>query len=404
MQFSYEAKDKDGRLISGLVEAYSEDLAVEALQGKGLVVLGLAPLQKSVLGADVLAFINRPNSRDVVVFTRQLATIIAADIPLIEGLQTIASQNEKQAFSVIVEEAVESIRGGSSLSKSLAAYPKLFSSFYVSMVRSGEISGQLEGALVYLADYLEKSQSLNAKIRGALAYPAFILFALAVITTVMMTTVLPKLLDIIKESGVAPEDIPPVTKILMAVTSFVNDYIVLVVIGLVVGAIFLARYAKTEGGQYRADRLKINFPRLGVVASNIYIARIAETLSTLIKAGVPILDSLRITADIAGNLIYRDILLEAHESVKNGGSISEVLSRHKEFPRLVSSMISVGEKTGKTDFMLDNIFKFYNFEAERDIQNLSQLIEPALILILGAGVGLLVAGILLPIFSLVGAS
>lgn len=404
MQYNYKAKDKDGRLIHGLVEAYSEDLAIETLQSKGLVILELTPLQKSILGTDVLAFLNRPNNRDVVVFTRQLATIIAADIPLLEGLQTIAGQTEKQTFAVMVAEITESIRGGSSLSKSLTAYSRLFSSFYISMVRSGEISGRLEGALVYLADYLEKSQGLNAKIRGALAYPLFILVALTVVTTVMMTTVLPKLLDIIKESGVAPEDIPFITKLLIAATSFVNDYIILIAILLVTGAIFLVRYVKTEKGQYRADRLKIDFPRLGIIARNIYVARIAETLATLVKSGVPILESLQITSNIAGNLIYRDILLEAHESVKNGGSISEVLSRHKEFPRLVSSMLSIGEKTGKTDFMLENIFKFYNFEAERDIQNLSQLIEPILILILGAGVGLLVAGILLPIFSLVGAS
>ena len=150
--------------------------------------------------------------------------------------------------------------------------------------------------------------------------------------------------------------------------------------------------------------MKIRFPRLGVIARNVYIARMSETLSTLVKAGVPILEGLRITSEIVGNFIFRDMLLEAEKNVRNGGNISTVLSQHKDVPKLVSSMLAIGEKTGKTDFMLDNIYKFYNAEAERDIQNLSQLIEPILILLLGVGAGLLVAGILLPIFSLVGAA
>jgi type IV pilus assembly protein PilC len=404
MQFVYEAKNKEGRLVSGTVDAYSEDLAIEALNEKGMTILALNPAKKGLFDVDVGAFISKPNKSDVVVFTRQLATIISADIPLIEGLQTIAAQSDKKGFSLIISEMAETVRGGSTLSKAMATYPKFFSTFYISLVRSGEISGRLEGALIYLADYLEKNQALNAKIRGALAYPVFILCALGVVTVVMMTSVMPKLLDIIKESGVAPEDIPTITKVLMAVTGFFNSYIVFIIAALIGLVIFLRQYLQTEAGLYRLDRAKLNIPRLGIVARNIYIARISETLATLIKAGVPILDGLEITSEIAGNKIYRDILLEARKSVQNGGSISEVLIKYKEFPRLVSSMLAIGEKTGKTDFMLDSIFKFYNFEAEKDIQNMSQLIEPVLILILGAGVGLLVAGILLPIFSLVGAS
>ncbi|MDO8495183.1 MAG: type II secretion system F family protein [bacterium] len=404
MQFLYEAKDKEGGLVSGTVDAYTEDLAIEALNEKGMTLLSLTVAKKGVFNIDVGAFFTKPNNSDVVVFTRQLATIISADIPLIEGLQTIGAQSDKKGFSIIIAEMTETVRGGSSLSKAMALYPSLFSSFYISLVRSGEISGRLEGSLVYLADYLEKSQALNSKIRGALAYPVFILCALGAVTLVMMTSVLPKLLDIIKESGVAPEDIPPITRALMAITGFFNSYIVFIVAGLLGLGIFLRQYIRTEVGHYKLDRAKINVPRLGVVARNIYIARISETLATLIKAGVPILDGIKITSEIAGNDVYRDILLEAQKSVQNGGSISDVISKYKEFPKLVSSMLAIGEKTGKTDFMLESIFKFYNFEAEKDIQNMSQLIEPVLILLLGAGVGLLVAGILLPIFSLVGAS
>lgn len=402
MQFLYEAKDKEGKLVSGSIEAPSEEAAVVELHQNGLLILGLTPAKKSLLTSDISSFLVKPNKKDIVVFTRQLSTIIAADIPLIEGLETIAVQTEKVSFAKVVRELAEAIRGGSSLSVAAANHPRLFSDFYISLVRAGEVAGRLEETLLYLADYLERSANLNSKIKGAMAYPIFIVATLLVVGIVMMTMVLPKLLAIVAESGVT--DLPFITVVLMKITNFVNSYLAVILVFLVFLPWFLGQYIKSEAGRYKWDRLKINVPRLGVIAQNIYIARIAETLSTLIKAGVPILESLKITSEIAGNYIFRDILLEARENVRNGGSISAVLAKHAAFPRLVSSMLAIGEKTGKTDFMLNNIFKFYSSEADRDIQNLSQLIEPILILLLGVAAGILVAGILLPIFSLVGAA
>lgn len=399
--FLYEAKDRNGQFSQGSVDAFSEEAAVEALQGKGLIILSLAQAQQDLLKADVTAFLSKPNRKDVVVFTRQLSTIIAADIPLIEGLETIASQAEKPAFSKIVREMADSIRGGSSLSQSASKNPKLFGDFYVSLIKAGEVSGRLEETLLYLADYLERSQNLNSKIKGAMTYPLFIISALGIVGILMMTTVLPKLLAILADSGVT--DVPLVTRVLMFSTNFLTHYLKFILLVLIFGIWFIRQYSKTEGGRYQWDRLKIGFPRIGQIARNIYLARIAETLSTLIKSGVPILESLKITSEISGNFVFRDILMEARENVRNGGSISAVMSKHKEVPRLVAAMMAIGEKTGKTDFMLQNIFKFYNSEADRDIQNLSILIEPVLLLLLGLGAGILVAGILLPIFSLVGA-
>ena len=401
-QFHYEAKDKEGKLIQGTIGALSENAAVDTLHDKNLTILSLIAVDKTLFKGDIGSFLIKPNKKDVTVFTRQLATIIAADIPLIEGLETIASQAEKESFTKIIKEMAEDIRGGSSLSVAIAKQPKLFGDFYVSLVKSGEVSGRLEQTLNYLADYLERSQSLNSKIKGAMAYPMFIVFALGLVGFIMVTFVLPKLLGILTESGV--EDIPLITKVIIKLTNFVNNYSLLILASLIFLVWFVRQYVKTNSGKYRIDRLKIRFPRLGVIARNVYIARMSETLSTLVKAGVPILEGLRITSEIVGNFIFRDMLLEAEKNVRNGGNISTVLSQHKDVPKLVSSMLAIGEKTGKTDFMLDNIYKFYNAEAERDIQNLSQLIEPILILLLGVGAGLLVAGILLPIFSLVGAA
>jgi len=400
-QFLYEVRDQEGQFSKGSVDAYSEEAAVAALQERGLTILKLVPVQQDFLRSDISAYFSKPSKKDIVVFTRQLSTIIGADIPLIEGLETIANQTEKPSFAKVVREMVDSIRGGSSLSASAAKTPHLFGDFYVSLVKAGEVSGRLEQTLLYLADYLERSQNLNAKIKGAMTYPLFIISALGIVGTLMMTTVLPKLLGILTESGV--EDIPFVTRVLIFLTNFITNYIffVLVVLGFLLW--FFNRYFKTEAGRYQWDRLKISFPKVGQIARNIYLARISETLSTLIKSGVPILEALKITSEIAGNYIFRDILLEARENVRNGGSISTVLLKYQEVPHLVSAMLAIGEKTGKTDFMLDNIYKFYGTEADRDIQNLSVLIEPVLLLLLGLGAGILVAGILLPIFSLVGA-
>lgn len=400
-KFFYETKDREGKFSQGSIDAYSEEEAVSALQERGLLILSLAPVQEDFFRSDISVYFSKPNHKDVVVFTRQLSTIIGADIPLIEGLETIAAQTEKPAFAKIIKEMTDSIRGGSSLSASATKTPSLFGDFYVSLVRAGEVSGRLEQTLLYLADYLERSQNLNSKIKGAMTYPLFIISVLGIVGTIMMTTVLPKLLGILIESGV--EDIPLVTRVLIFLTNFLTNYIVFILVVLVFLFWFLRQYLRTDIGRYRWDRLKISFPQVGNIARNIYLARISETLATLIKSGVPILESLKITSEISGNFIFRDILLEARESVRNGGSISSVLIKYKEVPRLVSAMLAIGEKTGKTDFMLDNIYKYYGTEADRDIQNLSLLIEPVLLLLLGLGAGILVAGILLPIFSLVGA-
>lgn len=401
LQFLYEAKDRDGQFSKGAIDAHSEEVAVEALQERGLVIISLVPVQDDFLKADISSLWSKPNRNDIVVFTRQLSTIIGADIPLIEGLETIASQAEKDSFAKIIRGMVDAIRGGSSLSESAAKTPELFGDFYVSLVKAGEISGRLEQTLLYLADYLERSQNLNSKIKGAMTYPLFIISALGIVGILMMTTVLPKLLGVLTEAGV--EDIPLITQVLIFLTNFFLNYLVFILAVLFFLFWFFRQYAKTDSGRYQWDRLKINIPKVGNIARNIYLARIAETLSTLIKSGVPILESLKITSEISGNYIFRDILMEARENVRNGGSISAVLVKYKEVPRLVSAMLAIGEKTGKTDFMLDNIYKFYGTEAERDIQNLSTLIEPVLLLLLGLGAGILVAGILLPIFSLVGA-
>ncbi len=401
MEFNYRAKQPTGELVEGKIDAPSEDQAVTLLHQKNLVVLGLETVQKGLLSQDLLSFFNKPSKKDVVVFTRQMATLVDADVPLVEGLYTLARQVEKESFRKVTLGVASSIEGGASLSVALSEHGKIFSKFYISLVRTGEVSGKLHETLTYLADYLERSAGLNSKIKGALAYPTFILFAMIVVVIILMTTVLPQLLTIIKDAGI--QELPLTTKILIAITSFVNRFIIPIAIVLIGSVLGLFYFIRTPRGREKFDDFKIKMPQFGKMVKSFYLARIAETLSTLIKAGVPILDGINITSDVVGNDTYRRILVEARENVRGGGSISEVLDRHKEFPPLFSSMMAIGEKTGRTDFMLENIFKFYKAEADNSVQNLSQLIEPVLILVLGIGVAGLVSAVLLPIYSLVGA-
>lgn len=402
MDFNYRAQSKAGDIVESKINAPSEVEAVRILQSRGYLILSIAQAKAGLFSIDINDLFSRPKTKDVVAFTRQLSTLIDADMPLAEGLRTLAKQSEKPALRKIITSISDQVESGSSLSTSLSAYPDLFGSFYVKLVQSGEITGKLQETLLYLADYLERAQGINSKIKGALAYPAFILFALFIVGGIIVIYVLPQLLSIFKEAG-GNIQLPITTKFLIWFTDFINAYAIQIFIGLIIIFIGTWRYIKTAAGHRYFDILKIKIPGLGQVSKKLYIARIAESLSTLIKSGIPILDGIKITADLVGNDIYRDILLRAEENVRSGGLISQILEQHQEMPPLMTSMVAIGEKTGKLDFMLDHVAKFYKTESYETIQNISTLIEPILVLILGFGVAVLVSSVLLPIYSMVGA-
>jgi type IV pilus assembly protein PilC len=404
MNFSYQVKTQAGNVMSGSIEALDENSAVAELQKRGFVVVSLTPIQQGgILSADIFQFFSRPKTKDVVVFTRQLATLIEADVPLAEGIHTMAGQTDNRAFAKVIAEVSDALEGGTSLSAAFAEHPRMFSSFYVKLVHAGELSGRLKQTLAYLADYLERSQTVTNKVRNALAYPIFVVFAMVVVALIMMVYVLPQLLVIFKESGVT--DLPLTTRLLITLTNFTNQYILLVLGVMVVAVVGAWQWMRTPDGHLWWDRTKLRIPAFGTILRSIYLARISENLATLIKSDIAILDALRVTADIVDNAVYRDILLHAEEEVRGGGSVSDVFRQYRNvIPSLMTSMIAIGERTGKLDYMLGHVSTFYRTESEGRVDSIATLIEPVLVVVLGLAVAILVSSILLPLYSMVGVS
>ncbi len=395
-------------MAQGLIEAHDENDAVSILQDRGLVILALEAKDRGLLKKDIETILIRPSSRDIVFFSRQLATLIGADVPLVSALNTLAEQAPNAAFKKILESVTEMVDAGSSLSGALAQFPKVFSNFFVSLIRSGETAGKLDEVSKYMADYLEKQAEIKAKTLGALIYPTFLLFAVIGVFIILffgfppldLPPIIPQILIIVEESGI--EDLPFSTRALIFVNNLLLNFWYLI-LGLVIISVFwLLNYVQSPAGRARYDRIKLQLPFLKKAIQGIYLARMSETLSTLVKAGVPILESLEITSSVVGNKIYENILLETKEEVSRGAKISDVFRKYPEvIPLIITQMISVGEKTGKLDFILEHISKFYSNEADAIIRNLPSTIEPVVILLFGGVVFIIVSGVLLPLFSII---
>lgn len=398
MRFNYLARTKDGQSQKGIVEASSEEAALLILQKYGLFVTALERVGSAPIYAKQVKFLQRVSGKDIVVFTRQLAIMFKSQVPIIESLLVIARQSDNPDFKEKIIKLSNEVEGGTPLSGAFSLYPKLFSTFYISMVKSGEASGKLSETLEYLADHLEKEFDFKGKVKGAMIYPALILAVFIFVFIFMIYWVLPPLLDIVKEAG---QELPLTTKIIISVSDFIKKW------GWAVGlafAGFLALafyYKRTPNGKDFFDRNILKLPILKNVFKKTYLSRFAENLSTLIAAGIPIATALEISGEVVGNNVYRTIILRVREEVRRGENISSVLENYPvEFPPLFTQMIVVGEKTGRTDAALGNIVNFYQKEVDRGIDNLISLLEPAMMILLGGGVAFLLVSVLLPIYQM----
>ncbi len=402
MKFTYQARNQEGLLKKGTVIASSEAKAEQLLNQNGLVIIGLSE-QKDNLFVQLEnlteSVTSRVTQKDLVLFSRQFSTLVGARVPIVQALRILEHQVTNKGLQSVTRSMVQSVESGDSLSLALSKHPRIFGNIYVSLVRSGEASGNVAEALNYLADQLEKDYDLRSKVKGAMTYPAFVLSALVLVGVLMFKFVLPSLVSILKEQNV---ELPLVSKVLIGLTDFFDVYWWLVLLVLVGAVVAVRALIQTYSGRYTWDRFKVTIPIVGGVLQNIYMARFARNLSTLVSGGIPIIKALQIISEIVNNVIYRDILMDVAQQVTNGKSISDSLARYKEFPPLVTQMVGVGEKTAQLDTILLKMAVFYEKEVDNKVATLSTLLEPIIILILGVAVGMLVAGVLLPIYNLAG--
>ena len=397
MKFNYQARTKTGEIQSGVVEASSREAALDVLKTHGLYVTALEEASAPIYARKLRIF-ERIREKDIVVFSRQLAIMFKSKVPLVETLHTLAEQTKNSNFREKILKIAQEVEGGTPLSKALALYPKLFSTFYISMVKSGEASGKLVEVFLYLADYLEREHYLRSKIKGALIYPLFILLVFITVLVIIIIYVIPQLSEVLKETG---QELPWITQMVMNISDFLRSrgwIILLVFFGSIIA---IYRIVKSERGKKFFDKYLVKMPLLGVFSRKLYLARFALNLSTLISGGLPIAQALQITGEVVGNETYKEVILKTRDEIRKGEKMSSVL---KEYPEIITplfyQMIVVGEKTGTLESSLKNVVDFYQRDVDRSLDDFIKLLEPLLIIALGLIVGGLMAAVLLPIYSM----
>jgi type IV pilus assembly protein PilC len=397
MKFIYQARNKDGQIKNGFVVAATQVKAEQLLAENGFIIIGLQIEEESVW-ARFNPFATRVNYKELVLFSRQLSTLISARVSILQSLRILEGQITSAHLVAIIRDLITSIENGESFSLALSKYPEAFANIYVSLVRSGEASGSVAQSLNYLADQMEKDYELRSKVKGALTYPIFVLSALVVVGLLMFKFVLPNLTAVLKEQG---GQLPAVSVALISLTDFFSKFwwLVLLVIAIVIAS--LRYYVSTPNGRMQWDRIKIRLPLIGDIFQKVYLARFSRNLSTLVAGGIPIIQAIQIVSEIINNVSYQEILTETATRVTNGSTISDALAANKrEFPPLVSQMVRVWEQTAQLDVILAKLATFYEKEVDSKVQVLSTLLEPMIMIILGLAVGALVAGILLPIYNI----
>jgi len=401
MKFNYQARSKKGEAQTGTVEASSREAALALLQKHRLFVTFLEKAEEAQpFYVKKIKLFERISKKDIVNFSRQLSLMFKAKIPLVQALRSIAEQTKNPSFKEKILTLSQEVEAGTPFSQVLSIYPKLFSAFYVSMVKSGEASGTLSESLTYLADHLEREYHLASKIQGAMIYPALIVVVVIGVLAMMMFFVIPNMTKVLTETG---QELPFITKVVIALSDFLRNWGWALFLAILAILIFLFRYFKTINGKKFKDKYILRIPMISPFLKMIYLSRFAENLSTLIAGGLPIAQALEITGEVVGNDVYKTIIFQVKDEVSRGEQISKILARHPEqFPPLLIQMVSVGEKTGTLDQSLMNTVDFYRKEIDRAVDNLLSVLEPILIVFLGLIVAGLMAAVLMPLYKMAG--
>lgn len=397
--YKWQGVSPKGEALKGEMEAASREAVIIRLRSQRIQPQPSKIKEKGALDTEISmpTFGSPVKARDVVIFTRQFATMIDAGLPIVQCLQILAAQTDSKPFRKVISGIKDDVESGTTLADAIRKHSKIFTELYTSMVQAGEIAGILDTVLVRLANYLEKAAKLKSKIKGAMIYPSCIVVAAILVTTVLLVWVIPVFADVFQSFGA---QLPVPTQIVIHISNFTINHIWLI-LGMPVLAVAAVRQAyKTEGGQLWLDEMALRLPVFGPLIRKAAVARFTRTLGTLVSSGVPILDALAITARTAGNKVLERAIVQARSSIASGHTIADPLIESKVFPPMVCQMISVGETTGALDSMLQKVADFYEDEVDNTVANLMSLLEPAVILFLGVVIGGLVIAMYLPIFRL----
>jgi len=396
--YKYKAKDRRGNMVEAAMDAVSTEAVANFLLEKKLAIIDIYPQASlNVWYLQKLLFFKRVSNKDLVIFFRQLAVMIEANIPLVRGLRILVRQTKNDYLRDVIDKVADEVEGGASFSSALEAYPEVFTKFYVNILRSGETSGRLSEVMDYLADQKEKDYDLEAKVRGAMIYPAMIVLVLGVVGFIVVAFVIPGITQMLVESGA---QIPLITRLMMNLANFLRDFWWLVLAGVIALVIIFLAARRTPEGKRFLDLVKINIPIFGKIFRDIYVVRFCQSFATLIKGGVPIAQGLAVVKEVVDNKLYEEMIADAIVSVNEGNQISESLAASKYLPPVVANMISVGEESGKLEEVLDKAADFYSKEIDNSVRNLSNLIEPLIMIFLGIAVAMFVIAVILPMWQL----
>ncbi len=397
MKFKYQARTKGGELQAGNVEATDKAAAAAILSGHDLFILSLESSEKVGFAEKLFSFVGGVKRKDLVIFSRQLATVLQAQLSLADSLKTLKNQTENQALKEIVGEISDDVSSGLSFSQALEKHQDVFSDFFISMVRSAEVTGSLDTAVSFLADYLEKEDDIVSRVRSAMTYPLIVVSLFIIVAAIMVVNVFPQLAPVFANANV---QLPVYTQVLIGSGNFVSRWWPAILIVLIIAVLMALEYFRSAEGKAVWDDVKTRLPILKKIYLPLTMSRFTNSVSVLIKGGVPLAQALEITSDSVDNAFYREILHNIADSVRQGSLLSEAFQASPYFPPLVAQMSAVGEATGQLEQIFTRLSNFYSRETDKVVDNLVDLIQPLLMIVIGLMVGLLFAAVLIPLYSL----
>ena len=398
MLFDYVAIDSSNTEREGTVEAPSIDSAISSIQKRGYTIMSIDPKEvKNSLFNIKFSFFEGVSNKEIVILSRQIATLFQAHVSPLRIFRLLSTEMENTYLLNVLNKIVDDLQGGSSISRALSAHPNVFSVFYVNLVRSGEESGSLEKSFNYLADYLDRSYEIVSKAKNAMIYPAFVITVFFAVMGLMLTLVIPKIASILTESG---QELPIYTKIVIGLSNFLVNYLGFIFIFFSAGVIILWRFIKTPVGRRAYDEFMLAIPYVGTLRRKLVLTKFCDNLSTMLSNGVSIVQAIEVTSDVVDNSVYKEILDAALFDVKAGRSFADALAEYPEIPGVLVQMVKVGEETGSLSEIMGTLAVFYRREVNNAVDTLIGLIEPVMIVLLGLGVGVLLASVLMPIYSM----